>query len=200
MKRILLLSVLVITTFFSVNAQGVDFGVTGGLLNSNVEFKTGNSLLNLIGVNRFGKINNTGFYVGALVDIAATENLHIQPELTYGSAGDLSFVYLPIMAKYYVADKFHVQAGPQLNFSSNLDDIKQTIRDVEEIIGTNGSVDDVLKTVGVDFGFGAGYDVTEQFGVQARYAFELTDRYSGPAGSLLNIKGSTLNVGVYYKF
>ncbi|WP_273567571.1 porin family protein [Maribacter halichondriae] len=200
MKRTLVLLVFAFLTFFSSNAQGVEVGVTGGLLNANVEFRTGNSILNLVGVNRFAKINNTGYYAGILVDIAATEKFHVQPELTYGRAGDLSFVYLPIMAKYYVADKFHVQAGPQLNFSSNLNDIKQTIQDVEEIIGTNGNVDDVLKTLGVDLGFGAGYDITDKLGVQARYAFELTDRYSGPAGSLLNIKGSNLNLGAYYKF
>lgn len=201
MKKALSFIVIAVFTINLLSAQALPkFGLTGGLLNTNVDFKTGNSILNLIGVNNFAKINSTGFYVGALVDIAATEKLHIQPELTYGSAEDLSFVYLPIMAKYYVADKFHVQAGPQLNFSSNLDDIKKAIRDTEELLGTNGNVDDVLRTVGIDIGLGAGFDVTENLAIQARYSFELSDRYSGPAGGVLDIKGSAFQVGVAYFF
>jgi opacity protein-like surface antigen len=201
MKKALSFIVIAVFAMHLLSAQALPkFGITGGLLNTNVDFKTGNSILNLIGVNNFAKINSTGFYVGALVDIAATEKIHIQPELTYGSAEDLSFVYLPIMAKYYVADKFHVQAGPQLNFSSNLDDIKKAIRDTEELLGTNGNVDDVLRTVGIDIGLGAGFDVTENLAIQARYSFELSDRYSGPAGGVLDIKGSAFQVGVAYFF
>ncbi|MCP4978091.1 MAG: PorT family protein [Maribacter sp.] len=201
MKKILLLSVITLFSLQFSQAQSLPrFGITGGLLNSNVDFKTGNSLLNLVGVNNFAKINSTGYYIGALVDIGVAGNFHIQPELLYGSAEDLSFFYLPVMAKYYVADKFHIQAGPQLNFSSNLDDIKKAIRDTEELLGTNGNVDDVLKTVGVDLGFGAGFDILDNLTIQARYSFELTDRYSGPAGGVLDIKGSAFQVGVAYMF
>ena len=201
MKKLLSLSFIALFAFNMAKAQDLPkFGITGGLLNTNVDFKTGNSLLNLVGVNNFAKINSTGFYIGALVDIGVVGNFHIQPELIYGSAEDLSFIYLPVMAKYYVADKFHIQAGPQLNFSSNLDDIKRAIRDTEELLGTNGNVDDVLKTVGVDIGIGAGFDVLDNLTIQARYSFELTDRYSGPAGGVLDIKGSAFQVGVAYMF
>lgn len=84
------------------------FGLTGGLLKTNVDFITGNSILNLIGVNNFAKINSTGFYIGALIDIEVVDKFHIQPELLYGSAEDFSFFYLPVLAKYYVADRFHL--------------------------------------------------------------------------------------------
>ncbi|EAR01940.1 porin family protein [Maribacter sp. HTCC2170] len=201
MKKLFLLSLFSLFVFNLSQAQSLPkFGITGGLLNTNVDFKTGNSLLNLVGVNNFAKINSTGYYIGALVDIEVLGNFHVQPELTYGSAKDLSFIYLPVMAKYYIADQFHIQAGPQLNFSSNLDDIKKAIRDTEELIGTNGNVDDVLKSVGVDIGVGAGYDVMDNLTIQARYSFELTDRYSGPAGGVLDIKGSAFQVGLAYMF
>ncbi len=201
MKKLFLLSVITLFSLqFSQGQSLPKFGITGGLLNTNVDFKTGNSLLNLVGVNNFAKINSTGFYVGGLVDIGVVGDFHIQPELLYGSAEDLSFFYLPVMAKYYVAERFHIQAGPQLNFSSNLDDIKKAIRDTEELLGTNGNVDDVLKTVGVDIGLGAGFDVSDNLTIQARYSFELTDRYSGPAGGVLDIKGSAFQVGVAYMF
>jgi len=201
MKKLLSLSLIALFALNLAKAQDLPkFGITGGLLNTNVDFKTGNSILNLIGVNNFAKINSTGFYIGALVDIGVVGNFHIQPELLYGSAEDLSFVYLPVMAKYYVADKFNIQAGPQLNFSSNLDDIKRAIRDTEELLGTNGNVDDVLKTFGIDIGVGAGFDVLDNLSIQGRYSFELTDRYSGPAGGVLDIKGSSFMLGVAYMF
>ncbi|MGB5498684.1 MAG: outer membrane beta-barrel protein [Maribacter sp.] len=201
MKKLLSLSLIALFALNLAKAQDIPkFGITGGLLNTNVDFKTGNSILNLIGVNNFAKINSTGFYIGALVDIGVVGNFHIQPELLYGSAEDLSFVYLPVMAKYYVTDKFNIQAGPQLNFSSNLDDIKRAIRDTEELLGTNGNVDDVLKTFGIDIGVGAGFDVLDNLSIQGRYSFELTDRYSGPAGGVLDIKGSSFMLGVAYMF
>jgi len=201
MKKSLVLSLIALFALNLLSAQALPkFGITGGLLNTNVDFKTGNSILNIIGVNNFAKINSTGFYIGALVDIEVVDKFHIQPELLYGSAEDLSFFYLPVLAKYYVADKFHIQAGPQLTFSSNIDDIKRAIRDAEELLGTNGNVDDVLDTFGVDISFGAGFDVSNNITIQARYSFGLTDMYSGPVGSVLDIKNDTFQVGVAYMF
>ncbi|MBT8315170.1 MAG: PorT family protein [Maribacter sp.] len=201
MKKILLLSVITLFSLQLSQAQSLPkFGITGGLLNTNVDFKTGNSLLNLVGVNNFAKINSTGFYIGGLVDIGVIGDFHIQPELLYGSAEDLSFFYLPVMAKYYVADQFHLQAGPQLTFSSNIDDIKRAIRDTEELLGTNGNVDDVLDTFGIDISLGAGFDITDNLTLQARYSFGLTDIYSGPVGGVLDIKNDTFQVGIAYMF
>lgn len=197
MKKTLLTYCLALFALVSANAQGVDFGVTGGLLNTNADIN-----ISALGFNiaNLDAVNKTGFYIGLLADIEATEKFHIQPELTYGSAGDLSFIYLPIMAKFYVTNGFHIQAGPQFNFSSNLDDIKQAIEDIEGIIGTNGNIDDVLKSTAIDLGIGAGYDINDNFMVQARYAFALTDRYDGPLGGALEIKNATLQIGLTYFF
>lgn len=100
----------------------------------------------------------------------------------------------------YVIDGLHIQVGPQISFSSNLNEIKKTIRDIEGVIGTNGNIDDVLKSTALELGFGAGYDITKNITVQARYAFALTDRYDGPLGGALDVKSSTLNVGLAYFF
>lgn len=200
MKKVLLVGIFCLGLIQATQAQGaVKFGLTGGLLNADANIDL--SLGNIIEIASIDAVNETGFYIGALVDIEVAESFHVQPELTYGSAGDLSFVYVPIMAKYYVlANKLHIQAGPQFTFSSNLDDIKNAIQDIEGVLGTNSNLDDVLNTFGVDLGFGAGFDVSDKFMVQARYAFELTDRYSGPLGSSLDIRGGTLNIGLAYFF
>lgn len=198
MKKIIFTLSIAFLTFAGIQAQDAfKFGVTGGLLNSNTDVNISALGINLANIDA---INKTGFYIGAIADIAATEKLHIQPELTYGSAGDLSFIYLPVMAKYYVANGFHIQAGPQFSFSSNLDDIKQTIEDAQVLLGTNSNIDDAVNSLGVDLSFGAGFDVSDNLTIQARYAFALTDWYSGPLGGSLDVKTATLNVGVAYFF
>lgn len=180
--------------------QGQDlpkFGLSGGLLNTNADINISALGFNLANIDA---INKTGFYIGVAADIAASEKFHIQPELTYGSAGDLAFVYLPVMAKYYATDKFFLQAGPQLSFSTNLNDIKQAIRDVQGVVGNNGNIDDVLKSTAIELGFGLGFDVTEKFAIQGRYGISLTDRYDGPLGGSLDVNNATLQIGMLYFF
>lgn len=195
MKNTLIVLSLALFSFSAVSAQGeTRFGITAGLLNSNLDFD--------FTLSNFSAQNNTGYYIGALVDIAATENLHIQPELTYGSAGDLGFVFLPIMAKFYVTDNLNLQAGPQLSFSTSLNEIKGKVRSAIEIIDSdyNGSIESVLKNVGVDFGFGAGYNLNQNFSIQGRYSLELSNRYTGPGSGLLKIRAQQIMVGVAYMF
>lgn len=197
MKRLLSLVAMALFALSSIQAQSFRFGATGGLLNTNADIN-----ISVLGFNvaNIDAINKTGFYVGVISDIGVSESFHIQPELTYGSAGDLAFVYLPIMAKYYVFKGLNIQVGPQISFSSNLNEIKKTIQDIEGVLGTNGNIDDVLKSTAIELGFGAGYDITNNITVQARYAFALTDRYDGPLGGALDVKNSTLNVGLAYFF
>ncbi|MFS4416812.1 outer membrane beta-barrel protein [Maribacter sp. 2307ULW6-5] len=173
------------------------FGLSGGLLNTNADINVSALGFNLANIDA---VNKTGFYVGVAADIAATDALHIQPELLYGSAGDLGFVYLPVMLKYFLGDNFFLQAGPQLNFSTNLNDIKRAIRDIQGVVGGNGDVDDVLRSTAVDLAVGLGYKVTSNISLQGRYAFALSDRYNGPLGGSLNVRNATLQLGVLYFF
>ena len=180
----------------AVNAQGsVKVGITGGLLNIDTDVDLsvlGFSLANL------DAIGETGFYIGLLADIPASETFHFQPELTYGSAGDQSYFFLPVMAKIYVFKGLNLQLGPQFTYSSNLDEIKDAIGDIEDIIGSGEDLDDVLKSFTVEIGFGAGFDITDKFSVQARYAVPLSDIYDGPLGSSLDIKTAFFNFGLTY--
>ncbi|VAW11215.1 hypothetical protein MNBD_BACTEROID03-1246 [hydrothermal vent metagenome] len=194
------LYVLLFSTFLTSNLQAQEdfkFGVTGGLINSNVSINLSALGFNLLSLNA---INKVGFYVGAVGDIGISDKLHVQPELTYGSAGDLAFVYLPVMVKYYIIPKLNVQLGPQLSLSTNAGEIKGTIRDIEGVVGSNENLDKVIRKTGVDLGFGAGYEFMDNLSVQARYAFELTNRYKGPLNNALKVKSSTFNIGVVYFF
>ncbi|WP_228853391.1 porin family protein [Aegicerativicinus sediminis] len=198
MKKWITLFVFTITTFTTIQAQQqASFGITGGLLNTNADIKIGALGFDIANIDA---INETGFYVGLLADLPLGESFHIQPEATYGKTGDLEFFYVPVLAKYYVTPGLNLQLGPQFNYSSNLGEIKDNLRDIEDIIGTDLNVADMIKSTAFDLAFGLGYDINDKFLVQARYAIPLTDRYDGPLGGSIDIKNTTLQVGLAYKF
>jgi len=94
---------------------------------------------------------------------------------------ETSFLTVPVLAQYYIEDSgFFVQAGPQANFI--LEDVN-------------------INTVGLDAAFGVGYHIDEHFFLDARYAFEVTNRYSGDDYfDDLKARLNTLNIGIGYKF
>ena len=107
MKKSLLVAAIAVLGIFGANAQ-TSFGVTAGLANFSVEIDPS-------GPFDFG--SETGFYVGALADIAISDAFHVQPAVTYAMTGDASSLLVPIMAKYYFGDSgFNVQAGPQIGY------------------------------------------------------------------------------------
>ncbi len=126
-------------------------------------------------------------YGGILLDIGVINKLHIQPEVLYVNADETNFLYVPVLVKYYVAPKFNLQGGSQANFV-----LDETF--------------DEFNTFGLDLTFGAGFDITKSFFVEARYSFEVTNRVDQALafGDILvdNITSrfNSLTVGIGYKF
>jgi len=159
----------------NVNAQETKFGATGGLT------------MLMPDVTGADADSETGFHIGAFVDLGISEKFSVQPELTYAMAGDISMFSLNAMAKYYVSEEFNIQAGPVIGFAGG-DDIDA----LEDAIG-----DDFTKT-NFQLAFGLGYEFTENLFAQARYGFQLNNHYTGDADADLKI--NTLTVGIGYKF
>ena len=192
MKKFFLVAVLAIFSFQNINAQDISFGVTGGLF-------LGSADLEIAGIN-VGDISNDldvldggGFYVGLLADIEVIGDFHVQPELLYANIGGESAVIIPVMAKYYVAESFNLQAGPQFDF----------IMDIPAI------VKEAINTFGLSMAVGAGFDITEKISVQVKYSFGLNDRIDNKINDLLDglggiltpsLKTNILQAGVVYKF
>lgn len=170
MKKLLLLAAVAAFGLSNVNAQETTFGVTAGFLNVSAKVEFGGDS---------ASASESGFYVGGLVDIAISEEFHIQPELLYANVNEGSALMLPIIAKYYVAEGFNVQAGPQVTFS------------LEETVDDFSSIDFGL-------GIGAGYDIDENFFVEARYTFQVNNSYTGNAD--IEARANYLNIGLGYKF
>jgi opacity protein-like surface antigen len=172
MKKIIL-SIAAVFAFGAANAQDMKFGVKGGYINSNF---TGD----------FDTDAKSSFYFGGLVDFTISEKFHIQPELLYSMEGadndeaDLNFVRIPVMAKYYVAEGFNIQAGPQFGF-----------------VAGGGEVKEATKSFDLGLGFGAAYELSSGLFFDARYNLGMSN-ISDIDG--VDAKTSSFQLGLGYRF
>jgi opacity protein-like surface antigen len=114
----------------------------------------------------------SGFYIGAGYEFEVSETLDVEPSVLYSSVSDLSSLYIPIMLKYNISEDFNIQAGPQVNYL--LEDVPQ-------------------GEFGLDIAAGAGYNISEEFFVEARYGFQVSR-------DLGDTDINTLSIGVGYRF
>lgn len=128
---------------------------------------------------------SNGFYLGVLADFEISEGLNLQPELQYVNISEdgesTGFLNLPVMFKYYIAEGFNVQAGPQISYL------------LEE-------AEDDFSNLGIDLAVGLGYDIDDNFFVDARYSYNLNNRYTGEGSDDFSIRFNAFQVGVGYKF
>ena len=161
MKKVVLVAALALFGF-SVNAQE-GFFAKAGL--SNVTAK----------VDIFDETvsdSEMGFFVGVGYNFEVSDTFEVEPSVLYSLVSDLNSLYIPIMAKYEVADSFTIQAGPQINYL--LEDVPQ-------------------GEFGLDLAFGVGYSFSEQFFADARYGIEVSRDIEG-------FSLNSLQIGVGYRF
>lgn len=209
MKKVIL-SVAALFAFGFVSAQDVKFGIKGG-----VNFAT-----------LTGDVEDTsmkvGFNVGGLVEIKVSEKFSVQPELLFSTQGakeeysetsgadsykvennlNLGYLNIPIMAKYYVIDKFSLEAGPQFGFlmSAKSDYTEtQTIGGVTSTFSEEVDVKDDMNSVDFGINFGAGYDFTENISAGVRYNLGLSD-ITDEQEDNFEMKNSVIALSIGYKF
>ena len=168
MKKLILFSSLTVF-IFSAKAQ-TQFGLTAGYLGVSAKVSgDGGSL----------SATDSGFYIGAMADFKTSEKLHVQPELVYANVNDSDAIIIPILLKYYAAEKFNIQAGPQVTVS-----LEEAPND--------------FTSIGLALAAGVGYDITQNFFLEARYSLQINNYYTGTAD--LTARENYFTVGVGYKF
>ena len=170
MKKLFLVAIAAISSVYYSQAQEVRFGATAGYLNARGSVKADG-----ISVSA----SESGFYLGAVADFNVAENFNIQPELLFAVVDDTNGLMLPILGKFAISEKFNFQAGPQLVFS-----LEDTPED--------------FSSVDFDVAGGIGYDIDEDFFIEARYTFQINNSYTGSED--VKVRGNYLTVGVGYKF
>jgi len=184
MKKINLTLIIAIITIVNVNAQ-TTFGVKAG-----VNF----SSLTLSDSYYEDFKARTSMHFGAVAEIQISDKFSFQPELLYSSQGakneylededgysekfvyKLNYLTVPLMAKYYVAEGFSLEAGPQIAFLLSAKDDYTWQDDVWEE-GDSGSDDIKEYFKNVDFGlnFGVGYKLDSGLNFGARYYLGLSN-------------------------
>lgn len=177
MKKLLLV-IAMVAIGFTANAQDVKFGAKAGLNISNVRV-SGDGI-----TDEMKPDSKISFFVGGMAEVKLSDNFAIQPELLYSDQGssrkvgkstssiNLGYLNLPIMAKYFVAEGFALEAGPQVGFllSANA----KTELDGKSV-GDALDIKKVYKTVDFGLGFGASYTLDFGLNIGARYNLGLTD-------------------------
>jgi len=184
----LFFTVAALLSFGFVNGQdtGIKFGVKGG-----VQFT------NFVGDLTYN--NKTGFFIGGLVDLPVSDNFHVQPELMYSMEGSeydfdfgfgqnesfdygISYIRIPVMAKYYVIQGLSLQAGPEIAF---------------KIGAENDIADDSIKSTDFGIGAGAGYELPIGLMFDIRYNLGLANISENEDGDVKNVG---IQLGVGYRF
>jgi opacity protein-like surface antigen len=207
MKKVILSAIAIFTIGFA-NAQKAEFGIKGGFNSSNFSGDTG----------RVDFKSRVGFNVGAFVAINLSEKFTLQPEILYSTQGakavnvsalyddviytgdvkfNLSYINIPVMIKYYVADKFNFEAGPQIGFLTSA-------KTSTKLDGSSQTVDEDIKDSfeSVDFGlnFGAGYDFTENVSAGIRYNLGLANISKTQSVDNSKIHNNVFSLSLEYKF
>lgn len=189
MKKVILVAVIAIIAMVSVNAQ-TSFGAKAGLNVANLSGDIdGNEAL-------------IGFNVGVFAEIALADSFYLQPELVFSAQGteigdplfdlfflaenlSLNYINLPIMFKYDVANRFYLEAGPQVGFL-----VSAKFADVD--------VKDDFETTDFGANFGLSYGFTEKLFAQARYNIGLSNIAKDSGDE--ELKNSVLSFSLGYKF
>ncbi|PWK17383.1 porin family protein [Xanthomarina spongicola] len=193
MKKVLLTAAIAVFGFTSMNAQNVSFGAKAGMNVATIGGDFGNYYDYYEGDATDNVKSRVGFHVGGLAEIMISEKFAIQPEILYSSQGfkteysygsereesnvNLSYLNLPVMAKFFPIENLSVEAGPQVGFllSAN-EDYEYTDSDFpEDNVSGDRDVKDSVKGVDFSMNIGVGYKLDMGVFFQARYCFGLSE-------------------------
>ena len=187
MKKIILTTVAVFAFSFA-NAQETKFGAKVAL---NVATLTGD-------VDASSLI---GFQIGGFAEFKISDKFAIQPELLFSTQGaqvqsegtevdfNLSYLNIPVMAKYYASPKFSIELGPQIGFLTSAKG---------KAMGVSVDIEDFFKSTDFGLNFGAGYDFTKKFSAGVRYNLGLSNIAEDSGDD--SVQNSVFSISLGYKF
>jgi len=181
MKKLLLSAVIAVFAMSNLNAQEVKFGAKAGV-----------NFASLSGDDVEGFDGRTSFHVGAVAEIGISEKFAVQPELVYSSQGasvgdsnlKMDYINLPILAKFFVAEGFSIEAGPQVGFLISAD-------------AEGEDVKDSFKSTDFSGALGLGYKLDSGLNFAARYNLGLGNIVDAEGG---DVKNNVIQLSVGYMF
>lgn len=182
-----LLKCLIVAFTLSLNAQDNPIG-----------FKIGGLVSNISGDGTEDISGSSNFQAGFFTEIKAAPWLSIQPELLYTVYGfidknqdrskiRLSYVALPIIARFNLSDTFSFDIGPQVGILVSADGV----------FILNGDLDVAFKSQDLGMNIGAGINFTEKLGMTLRYYLGFSDVISDER---LKNQNRAIQLAIQYKF
>lgn len=152
----------------------------------------------------------TSLHIGAYYNYMVSDKFAIQPELVYSGQGaketadilgteievtsKLDYINIPIMAKYYITEGFHLHAGPQFG-------ILMSAKAKVEIDGESEEDDlEDVSTLDIGLGIGLGYELESGLNFGFRYNLGFTNINSGDYAEEVNTTNRVMQIGVGYSF
>ncbi len=177
MKKALLLVIALISGVFISEAQESRYGIRVG---ANLSSISSDDIPENLEDGRVGVV------VGFLADFAINSKLRIQPELQYSGQGNkdkdlrVNYIQLPVILKYNFTNVFNVQLGPQAGIK---------IWEWED--NQNGNTD--FGTFDFAAVAGIGVNITDNFFVDLRYAFGLSNVFDDK-DLIIDLDGKSRNI------
>lgn len=186
MKKLLIAILLFTST--GVMAQKFQLGLKGGV---NISNFTG------VPIQNVSKSAYASFIGGGFVNFMIGNNFSIQPEVLFSTQGvsldsngtkskyKVSYLAVPVMAKFEFNSGFFLEAGPQFSFKLS-----------EDV--PNSNINTFAKNLDLSLGAGLGYHGKSGFGIGARYLAGLSKvgDYNQTSVQNPNFKNSALNIYV----
>ena len=188
MKKLLVLPLVLLCT--GVFAQKFQFGLKAG---ANISSFTGLTWEN---------VDNraiVGFHGGAFLNLLLGDHFSLSPEALFSTQGarlkyadrevdyKLSYIAVPVTAKYRFNGGFYLEAGPQFSFKIDENTDQQEI-------------DDFANNLDVGILGGLGYHSDGGFGIGGRYIWGVSKVGNFDSDALRNhdFRNGTIQISVFY--
>jgi hypothetical protein len=197
MKKIILLIAVLVFRF--ADAQVVKFGVFGVKFGANFSnIKDSSPAIDGETSSEPDSKALFGFHIGGFAHIGITEKFAFQPELLYSIEGaksefsesdsdfsfsetsklKLSYINIPLLAKYYATEELFFTVGPQIGIlmSAKSDsELSITVFGETTSESSNEDVKDAYKSINFSGSIGAGYNFSENIFAEVRYIIGLSN-------------------------
>jgi Outer membrane protein beta-barrel domain len=201
-------ALIVLLSIGVTNAQDTKYGAKMGLNIANRPAEISSKAL--LGIN-----------IGGFAEFLVSDVFSIEPELLYSMQGNkiysssnsgsstysstgkvsLSYLVLPVMVKYYIADKISLEAGPQIGYlvAASYDrTIENSIGGITTSTSTSSTDKSGLRSVDLGINLGAGYKVSDNIYAGFRSYLGAVDTYD-PSGPLA-VKNTVFSFNLGYSF
>ena len=181
MKKIILTTIFTVVVLASANAQ--QFGLKGGV-----------NFASISGINtgdQWDESGKTSLHFGVIAEFKITDKFSFQPELLYSGQGvtyekrdvdgwekekvKLNYINIPLMAKFYVAEGFSLEAGPQIGFLTSATSDNEDFNVADGLVIKEKDIKQSLNSTDFGLNFGAGYKLDSGLNFGIRYNLGLSN-------------------------